>query len=291
MDQSRQIIPRLGRTDYINTKPVFYGFDRGVVKEAFVTTKGEPSYLNQLLTEGKLDISLVSSAAYAFNSEKYLILPNLSISSFGPVGSVLLLSKVPFEKLGGKLIVLTESSASSIQLIKFLLTALFNVAPMYRTGKITLDDISKNDCYGILSIGDEALRLRRRSIFPHVLDLGQAWYQLTSLPFVFALWTVRKEFFSFYPEVCKIIHKSIISSREYGLKHLAEISAAVHNNAALTIQECMEYFKHLKYGLDGLYLKGLRAFFDCLYKMKTVAKPVQIRFMDSIVPPTMGTVF
>lgn len=282
MDQSRQIIPRLGRTDYINTKPVFYGFDKSAVNEAFATIRGEPSYLNHLLAEGKLDISLISSAAYAFDSEKYLILPDLSISSFGPVESVLLLSKVPFEKLGGKLIVLTESSASSVQLIKFLLTALFNVDPMYRKGKITLDDMSKNDCYGILSIGDDALRLRRRSIFPHVLDLGQAWYQITGLPFVFALWAVRKEFFSFYPDVCKVIHKSIISSREYGLKHLAEISAEVHHNAALTIQECVEYFKHLKYGLDGLYLKGLRAFFDCLYKMKTVAKPVQVRFINSI---------
>jgi chorismate dehydratase len=280
VDQSRQIIPRLGRTDYINTKPVFYGFDKSAVNEAFVTIRGEPSHLNHLLAEGELDISLVSSAAYASNSEKYLILPDLSISSFGPVGSVLLLSKVPFEKLDRKLIVLTESSASSIQLIKFLLTALFSVTPTYRKGKITLHDIPKNDCHGILSIGDEALRLRQRSIFPHVLDLGQAWYQLTGLPFVFALWAVRKEFFSSYPEVSKTIHRSIISSREYGLAHLAEISAEVHNNAHLTIQECMEYFKHLKYGLDGPYLQGLRAFFDSLYQMKTVANPVEIRFID-----------
>jgi chorismate dehydratase len=282
MDQARQIIPRLGRTDYINTKPVFYGFDKGVVKEAFVTIRGEPSYLNQLLAEGKLDISLVSSAAYAFDSEKYLILPNLSISSFGPVGSVLLLSKAPFEKLDGKLIVLTESSASSVQLIKFLLTELFSVAPTYRKGKITLDDISKNDCHGVLSIGDESLRLRQRSIFPYVLDLGQAWYQLTGLPFVFALWAVREKFFSHYPEVCKIIHRAILSSREYGLARLAEISAEVHNNADLTIQECREYFKDLKYGLNGPYLQGLRAFFDSLYQMKTVGKPVEIRFIDLI---------
>jgi chorismate dehydratase len=282
VDQSRQIIPRLGRTDYINTKPVFYGFDKNAVNDAFITIKGEPSYLNHLLAEGTLDISLVSSAAYAFDSEEYLILPDLSISSFGPVESVLLLSKVPFEKLGEKLIFLTESSASSIQLIKFLLSSLFNVTPVYRKRRIMPDDMFQNDCYGILSIGDEALRLRRRSIFPYVLDLGEAWYQLTGLPFVFALWAVRKEFYSFYPEVCQIIHRSIISSREYGLKHLAEISAEVHNNAALTIQECIEYFKHLKYGLDGVYLKGLRAFFDCLYKMKAVTKPVQVRFIDSI---------
>lgn len=270
----------MGRTDYINTRPVFYGFDKKVVKEEFVTTKGEPSYLNRLLAEGKLDISLISSAAYALNSEKYLILPDISISSFGPVGSVLLLSKVPFEKLDGKTILLTDSSATSIQLIKLLLTELFNVTPVYNKKKISLDTALKNDCHGVLSIGDEALRLKQQPIFPHVLDLGRAWRQLTGLPFVFAVWAVRTEFFSIHPEACKKIHSAILSSREYGLAHLAEISAEAHDNAGLTIQECGEYFNNLRYGLDGTYLKGLRSFFDCLHKMKTLAKPVGIRFID-----------
>lgn len=280
MDQSRQIIPRLGRTDYINTKPVFYGFDKRVVKERFITTKGEPSYLNHLLAEGELDISLISSAAYALNSEKYLIFPDLSISSFGPVESVLLLSKVPFEKLDGKLIVLTESSASSIQLIRLLLSELFSVTPVYTKKKIHLDTVSKNDCHAVLAIGDEALRLRQQPIFPYVLDLGEAWRQLTGLPFVFAIWAVRREFYSSYPEACNKIHSAILSSKTYGLAHLAEISAEVHNNADLTVQECREYFNHLKYDLDGPYLKGLRSFFDYLYKMKRVANPVEIRFID-----------
>lgn len=279
MDQSRQIIPRLGRTDYINTKPVFHGFDKNAVKEEFVAIKGEPSHLNRLLAEGKLDISLISSAAYAVNSEKYLILPDLSISSFGPVGSVLLLSKIPFEKLDGKSILLTESSATSIQLIKLLLTELFGVTPAYNKGKISLDAVSKHDCHGVLSIGDEALRLRQQSMFPYVLDLGQAWRRLTGLPFVFAIWAVREKFFSIYPEVCKKIHTALLSSREYGLAHLAEISVEAHNNANLTIHECGEYFNNLRYGLDEFYLKGLRTFFDDLYRMKTVENPVDIRFI------------
>ncbi|MBW2647332.1 MAG: menaquinone biosynthesis protein [Deltaproteobacteria bacterium] len=280
MDQSRQIIPRLGRTDYLNTRPVFYGFDKGVVKETFTTTRGEPSYLNHLLAEGKLDISLISSAAYAFESEKYLILPDLSVSSFGPVDSVLLLSKVPFEKLDEKLIVLTESSATSIQLIKLLFTELFSVTPVYTTERIHSDTVSKNDCHAVLSIGDEALRLRQQSIFPYVLDLGEAWRKLTGFPFVFAVWAVRKKFYSAHPETCKKIHSSILSSKAYGLAHLAEISAEVHNNADLTVKECREYFNHLKYDLDGSYQKGLKCFFDYLYRVKAVPNPVEIRFID-----------
>lgn len=278
MDHSGQIIPQVGRTDYINTKPVFYGFDKRVVKEEFVSTTGEPSYLNHLLAVGSLDISLISSAAYAVDSEKYLILPDLSISSPGPVWSVLLLSKIPFEQLDGKLIVLTESSASSIQLIKLVLTELFGVTPFYKKTKICLNTISKSDCNAVLCIGDEALRLRQESIFPYVLDLGQAWHHLTGLPFVFAVWAVRTEFFSMYPDASKKIYRAILSSREYGLAHLDEISAEVHSNAHMTIQACREYFNHLRYGLGEPYLKGLQRFFDYLYTMRTVAHPVEIRF-------------
>ncbi|MDL1975971.1 MAG: menaquinone biosynthesis protein [Deltaproteobacteria bacterium] len=279
MDQSAPIVTRLGRTDYINTKPVLYGFDKQIVKEEFVTTRGEPSHLNRLLAEGTLDISLISSAAYAAAWKEYLILPDLSISSFGHVGSVLLLSRVPFEKLDGKSIVLTESSGSSVELVKFLLRDLFGVTPSYETGRISRDTISGNACSAVLSIGDDALRLRQQSIFPHVLDLGEAWRRITGLPFVFALWAVRRRHFAICPDACRKIHNAILFSREHGLAHLDDISVEVHADANLTIAECRKYFNHLHYGLNGAYLKGLGAFFDYLHKMKKAADPVEIRFM------------
>src|SRR5439155_26440848 len=40
-----------------------------------------------------------------------------------------------------------------------------------------------------LVIGDPALALEGR--FPHVLDLGQAWFEWTGPPFLFAAWGAR----------------------------------------------------------------------------------------------------
>ena len=100
-----------------------------------------------------------------------------------------------------------------------------------------------------------------------------------SLPFVFSVWAVRSQHFAICPDACRRIHKAILSSREYGLAHLDDISIEVHADANLTVAECRKYFNHLKYGFDGLYLKGLRAFCDYLCKMKKVADSVEIRFM------------
>ncbi len=44
-----------------------------------------------------------------------------------------------------------------------------------------------------LLIGDPAIEFRRRHPEHPVLDLGSAWQELTGLPFVYAVWTLRRD--------------------------------------------------------------------------------------------------
>lgn len=72
------------------------------------------------MVRGELDLSVVSSIEYARYPERYLILPDLSISCRGPVRSVLLLSQRPIAELSGRTILITSQSHTSVALLKIL---------------------------------------------------------------------------------------------------------------------------------------------------------------------------
>ena len=87
----------LGYISYLNCVPFFqYLRDQGYGGRL---VPGVPSSLNRMLQLGELDASPSSSFEYALHAEKYCLLPDFSISSTGPVNSVLLFSSEPPEML------------------------------------------------------------------------------------------------------------------------------------------------------------------------------------------------
>ena len=75
----------------------------------------------------------------------------------------------------------TKDSATSVALSKVILMMLFGTVE-YR--KILTDDRSKATVK--LVIGDKALSAA--SSFAYKIDLGEVWFDITGLPFVYALW-------------------------------------------------------------------------------------------------------
>ena len=84
---------RLGRIGYVNCYPVYGAIDRGLVAAPASLVSGTPSELNDRLADGRLDVSVISAVAYARHAADYDLLPDLAISSDGPVRSVLLFSR------------------------------------------------------------------------------------------------------------------------------------------------------------------------------------------------------
>jgi chorismate dehydratase len=190
---------KIGKIDYLNVWPIFQLLETdpaGGMKHELVP--GHPSYLNSRLAEGSIDVSPSSAFEYLLHAEKYQLLPGLSISSDGPVQSVLLVSPVPLDKLPaflgehGNRVNLTGASATSVRLLKVLWTLAWHLPePEWEV-------IEPGQGLGrglpFLEIGDRALRLfSARPDGWHIIDLGEAWKAWTGLPFVFALWIVRKD--------------------------------------------------------------------------------------------------
>ncbi|MCD4764063.1 MAG: menaquinone biosynthesis protein [Desulfobacterales bacterium] len=270
----------LGRIVYMNAAPVYYEIDKCPKLDWLNIVSAPPSILNNMMEKEELDISPVSSVAYAKNQDEWLLLPDLSIACFGRVMSVILVSKKPFEKLTDNKVIITDKSAAAAELLK-LLFSIKRVKPVFETMPIQCPDEIKKSADAALIIGDKALKEKWHVHFDHIYDLGQMWLELTGLPFVFALWAVRKSFADKKPEVVSSIIKLFDISKEQGKKNLEDIAKKASEILGIDIDICKKYYELLNYDLDPLQLKGLTSFFEKLYHKKILPQKVQLRFFGS----------
>ena len=106
-------------------------------------------------------------------------LGDIGVAATGPATSVLLFSQRPVGDIAGGRVGLTTESATSVQLVRILFRDWWRVEP----GEY-VDTDEPNDA--VVLIGDRALQARNRfSEYPYRYDLGEEWYKLTGLPFVF----------------------------------------------------------------------------------------------------------
>ncbi|WP_457567995.1 menaquinone biosynthetic enzyme MqnA/MqnD family protein [Desulfurobacterium sp.] len=250
---------KVGKIEYINVLPVYFGFIDGAVSLNCEFTEAVPSALNELLREGKIDISPISSYEFITNSEKYLLFPNLSISSYGKVKSVLFFSRLPIHQLHRKDVWLTKSSMTSKALIEYLLKNRYGVEPNYHYYSMKEGNLPKS-ATAVLAIGDDAFKLLKDKSFRFIYDLGEEWHNLYDLPFVFAVWAVRRETVKNNPLSVKKVFEKFTASKKYGLSHLEKIAKKYAGKVGLTEAECMEYFRCLNYDLTDLHKKAINRF-------------------------------
>ena len=235
---------------------------------------GVPTELNHGMATGTLDVSVISAVEYARDATKYLLLPDLSICSDGPVRSVVLFSKRPASDLQGRRVLVSRSSMTSVALLELLFENVWDARPAFVPSNSELVDVARfgeEEHDARLVIGDAALRLwsrlRSPDLYPtesdltqyrYAYDLGGEWKQWTGLPFVFAVWVAQR---TAPVAEALAVHAGLIGSRNWGLNHLdvlaaqAAIATGVHKTA------CLEYLSGLDYGLSYHHLAGLTEFF------------------------------
>lgn len=256
--------PKVGRISYINVLPIYYAIDKARVSNGFHLVAGTPAELNRALRQGRLDVSAISSYEYGRHWRRYLLLPRLAIATQGDVGSVLFFSRLPCHRLSGKEVLLSEGSATSAALVKIILAEVYGARPLYRVGPVS--DRFTDGCYGLLAIGDEALRLRATGRYPYFLDLGRAWQELTGLPFVFGVWAARRDYAAQKADLVQTIHQTLLAAKSLGLNCLPEICRQAAAIVPLPPEELVAYFQRLDYDLDAGQQEGLEAFFRYLHK-------------------------
>jgi chorismate dehydratase len=264
---------RLGRVRYINCEPVYYALEHGQVPVDCDISDGTPAELNQRLRTGALDVSVVSVMEPALRPEAYYLLPDLAIACDGPVESVLLLSRRPPEELDDRQVTLTRHSLTSVYLVKLLLEKAYGVRPRYAEDDRVADAVAR------LVIGDEALRLGPQ--FPHSVDLGKAWYALTGLPFVFAVWAVRADVWASAAAEVRALHHALQAAKTYTRAHPETMLALAQERVGLPADACRRYLRErLCFDLGARHLEGLRTFLAMLTEAGALPRLPSLRFIS-----------
>jgi chorismate dehydratase len=265
---------RIGRIPYINCYPVYGAIDRGIVTLSAELVDGVPTALNREMAAGTLDVSVISAVEYARDATKYLLLPDLSICSDGPVRSVVLFAKRPASELQGRRVLVSKSSMTSVALLELLFDNVWDAKPAFVPSNAELADVARfgdEEHDARLVIGDAALhlwsRLRSPELYPgdaarspyrYAYDLGAEWKRWTGLPFVFAVWVARR---AVAVADALAAHAGLIASRDWGLRHLDALAAQAAMATGVDKGVCAEYLSGLDYGLSYPHLAGLTEFF------------------------------
>ena len=252
---------RLGRIPWINCYPIYGAIDRELVSMPAELISGTASELNDLLAAGELQVSAVSAVEYARNAAMYHLLPDLAITCDGPVHSVGLFSKRPVGELTGRTVLLSASSRTSVLLLELLCRHRWNIRPRFATARAEAPDLTTLGALpheAVLVIGDAALHLSTRSVYPVKVDLGSEWKAWTGLPFVFAVWAARRDGSA---AAVRAVHRGLLESRAWGLAHLDELAAAAARNTGVAEKVCRAYLGDLDYALSYRHLAGLTDFF------------------------------
>ncbi|MBA3962292.1 MAG: menaquinone biosynthesis protein [Chthoniobacterales bacterium] len=228
---------RLGCVKYLNARPLIHGWDGPVQFD-------HPSALCRQLASGELDIALVSSFEYLRNPI-YAAVDGVAIASDGPVYSVIVAHLAPLNFM--REVVVDPASETSINLLQCLLGERELAPALVREGEITTER-------GQLLIGDQAIRFREESDGRHrYYDLGAAWQEQTSLPFVYALWLIRPEFAR--------KEKVAAALRSLGEKNLANLEAVIAAQPEADPAFCEFYFREcLRFGFGESEKNGFKKF-------------------------------
>jgi chorismate dehydratase len=235
---------RVGSVSYLNAVPL----TRGLEDEIILAT---PAKLAELLQKDELDAGLVSITEVLFH-DRYDILDSIAIASLGEVKSVFLAHRRPLAEI--KEVFCDTASLTSVNLLRVLLAERglrpeFKPLPDYQTA-------AQQDY--LLLIGDPAIHFLRAPHDHEILDLGAAWLELTSLPFVYAVWALRRSVEN------APLRRQLRAARDFGLDTLDSI---IRNRSEYDYEFRKDYLGwHIHYHLGTDEKRGVAKFVELLRK-------------------------
>lgn len=235
---------RVGSVPYLNAVPL----TRGLEDEIVLAT---PARLAEMLQRDELDAALVSVTEVLFH-DRYNIVDGVAVASLGEVKSVFLAHRGKIDDV--KVVHCDPASLTSVNLLRVLLAERglrpeFKPLPSYDHA-VLLD-------YTLL-IGDPAIDFLRARPEHEIWDLGTAWLELTRLPFVYAVWALRRAIDH------KRLARQLRDARDFGLETLDYI---ITSRPEYDLEFRKDYLGwHIHYHLGADEKKGLARFAELLRK-------------------------
>lgn len=259
---------RLNAVSFLNTRPLTYGLEHGGRDHGFEILYDIPSVCARQVRTGEASAGVIPSIEYARSAVPYSIVPEVSIASDGPVGSILLFHRVPVRRI--RKVAMDVSSRTAAALVRIIL---------YERYGLEIDsfhhppDVSAmlEGADAALVIGDPALENTDRP--EPRLDLGEAWWELTGLPFVYAFWAGKEN--GLTPSEVELL----IESKKQGMDALDDIAGVHARNRSRPPSFYASYLRDsLVYDLGDRERRGLMAFYVLARNRGLVPDVPELRF-------------
>jgi len=237
---------RVGAVSYLNTKPLIYGFEKGIMENEIDLIIDYPAKIAAALLNDEIDIGLVPVAILP-EMKNYFIIGEHCIGSEGEVASVCLFSEVPMDQI--ETVLLDYQSRTSVKLAQVLMKEFWKIKPVIKKADADFRSLITGTTAAVV-IGDRALEQRKISAYHY--DLALAWRQHTGLPFVFAAWISNK------PLDATFINR-FNDANDFSLQHIDEIVAT---NPYPVFDLKKYYVDYISYNLTASKKAGLKLFLE-----------------------------
>jgi chorismate dehydratase len=230
---------RVGSIPHLNGVPLTRGLEEQITYEL-------PSRLAAMLREDELDAALVS-VTEVLTSDSYDVLDGIAVASLGEVKSVFLAHRGPIEEAVE--VHCDPGSLTSRHLVEVLL-AERGVRPVFKP--LPPDAPERWPDYFML-IGDRALDFLLGPHEHQIWDLGAAWFELTRLPFVYAVWALTRK------RDTTGLRRHLREARRFGLETLDYVIQNYRTDYPLSFRR--DYLAwHIHYHLGSDEKRGLARF-------------------------------
>lgn len=216
-----------------------------------------PTESYRALAEGECDAGLLPVGCMPELRYRFNPIHSYGIACTGRVSSVRLFCARPLKTLlaEGAPIYVSEKSQTSRRLFAALCRTHFGTTP-----QITLNA----DCAEArLFIGENALIPDAETArWPFVTDIGQWWFESTGLPFVYAVWVIRRDFSATQRALLEhwLQTSSRLASTLRGRRRMAERSASYFASTELAV----EYYSHIRPRITPTDQAGMAAYLQLI---------------------------
>ncbi len=239
---------RIGSVPYLNAAPLVHGLGDSV-------RLAPPSQLAQWLRRGDVDAGLVSITE-VLEQDLYDVVDGVGVVSDGPVYSVYLAHHGPLDQV--RRVACDPASLTSVRLLQWLLAHRGLHPEFVRMNASAAPERDVADAF--LLIGDPAIAFRQSPAAAasgvQVWDLGAAWKEATGLPFVYAVWAVRRD------RASESLIRRLREAGEAGHRDLDEIIRARPEFDAATRRQYLRH--HIRHTIGDRERLGVRFFGDGL---------------------------
>ncbi len=269
---------RISAISFLNTAPLMWDFEQGEsaarLREHFSISYTVPALCAEQLKAGEADIGIIPAATYTTIPD-LVILPDVAIAAKNVVRSILLVSKVPVDKI--RSVATDDSSRTSAALVEIFLRKFVGITPGFSRQKAVLKEMLQWHDAGLL-IGDPALLAHTEGLY--VYDLAEQWRNWTGRPFVFAFWAVRRAALgNAAPDLN--LAQVFRESRDHGLEHIPEIVSSWAPKLGLPAALVREYLtSSIDYTLDEENLQGLQLFYRYAAELQVLPPAPPLRFLE-----------